>query len=460
MMLGVLDEYGVLDPGQVYVQFSDDNSGSSVVTGTVLVTKFPCVYPGDVRKLVAVNHASLSHLKDCIVFPQKGHRPHCNEMAGSDLDGDEYAVIWYENLFFSRQHEPMVFPDSTEMLEDQVTDEKCVDFLCDIIVKNNIGFIANCHLAISDYEGIFTKKCKDICEKYSQGLDFAKTGIACRLEKDELPDRYPDFMGKQEHKSSYLSTRVVGQMYRRIKKTPIPTSTLKTKEDNDLIHPDWKDYQEVAEQEFEFYKKQVFYLMKQFGVCSELNFMSGILERDVRLAPIRDDVMELQDLVAKAISSLMTICRRRFKDSLKNLEEGIRKASAYYVVGRRQSDPFTAFPWIASEFLAILKTRTGTNSLGLMRCVSPSTCPSNPRQQLRHFCLELPHETALFVESNMTRVTDYLRQECPVSQMTMRLERNKKWFVSAVGTSDHLLSSNFVPVNLAILSLITAPNCK
>lgn len=52
---------------------------------TVLVTKNPCHLPGDVRKFWAVNIPELKHIIDCIVFPQKGKRPHSNEMAGKIL---------------------------------------------------------------------------------------------------------------------------------------------------------------------------------------------------------------------------------------------------------------------------------------------------------------------------------------------------------------------------------------
>ncbi|XP_075527685.1 uncharacterized protein LOC142559884 [Dermacentor variabilis] len=128
-MLGVLDETATLEYGQVFVQFThmgvdlhneapnsgDCNSGSTqVLTGTVLVTKCPCLHPGDVRKFEAVDVPALHHIRDCIVFPAKGSRPHPNEMAGSDLDGDEYIVIWEPDLFFpGSNREPMVFSDTS-----------------------------------------------------------------------------------------------------------------------------------------------------------------------------------------------------------------------------------------------------------------------------------------------------------------------------------------------------------
>ena len=63
-----------------------------VLRGPVVVTRNPCLHPGDVRKLEAVDAPGLSHLVDCIVFPRHGSRPHPNEMAGNGLVWSYYIT--------------------------------------------------------------------------------------------------------------------------------------------------------------------------------------------------------------------------------------------------------------------------------------------------------------------------------------------------------------------------------
>ena len=79
---------------QVFVQYSvaesrgdqDDEFNMNkkiVLRGPVVVTRNPCLHPGDVRRLEAVDVPGLCHLVDCVVFPRQGSRPHPNEMAGN-----------------------------------------------------------------------------------------------------------------------------------------------------------------------------------------------------------------------------------------------------------------------------------------------------------------------------------------------------------------------------------------
>ncbi|KAF5824095.1 putative RNA-directed RNA polymerase [Helianthus annuus] len=103
-LMGCFDELGVLEEGQCFIQVSNPSvenrlvkDGSkfmetkrnlSVIKGNVVIAKNPCLHPGDVRVLKAVNQPRLEHLVDCLIFPQKGNRPHTDEASGSDLDGD------------------------------------------------------------------------------------------------------------------------------------------------------------------------------------------------------------------------------------------------------------------------------------------------------------------------------------------------------------------------------------
>ncbi|EDO37749.1 predicted protein, partial [Nematostella vectensis] len=97
MVFGVCDPYEVLRQGECYFRPSifDEDEGDFQAANKVAVIRNPCYHPGDVRVLKLVrNKPELNHLRDCIVFPVRGRRPHALECSGADMDGDKFFVTW------------------------------------------------------------------------------------------------------------------------------------------------------------------------------------------------------------------------------------------------------------------------------------------------------------------------------------------------------------------------------
>ncbi len=59
-------------------------------------------------------------LKNVIVFPMNGPRPHAMEMSGGDLDGDTFWISRHPNLIFQANEEPFDYQEQ----EDEAKDEE------------------------------------------------------------------------------------------------------------------------------------------------------------------------------------------------------------------------------------------------------------------------------------------------------------------------------------------------
>jgi RNA dependent RNA polymerase. len=90
LLFGVCDAWGVLKEGECAVKITLEENGLPMALKNceVLVTRNPCLHPGDLQKFRVVERPELSHLVDCIVFSTKGKRPAADMMSGGDLDGD------------------------------------------------------------------------------------------------------------------------------------------------------------------------------------------------------------------------------------------------------------------------------------------------------------------------------------------------------------------------------------
>ncbi|KAK8041602.1 PhoH-like protein [Apiospora phragmitis] len=94
LLFGVCDAWDVLKEGECAVKITRDGDGLpyALKNTEVLVTRNPCLHPGDLQKFKVVENDALSHLVDCIVFPTRGRRPSADMMSGGDLDGDKCTL--------------------------------------------------------------------------------------------------------------------------------------------------------------------------------------------------------------------------------------------------------------------------------------------------------------------------------------------------------------------------------
>ncbi|XP_054711040.1 uncharacterized protein LOC129220635 [Uloborus diversus] len=382
-MLGVLDETFTLEYGQIFVQYSEEVgygiSPTKILQGTVVVTKNPCMHPGDVRKLEAIDVPALHHIKDCIVFPAKGKRPHPDEMAGSDLDGDEYVVIWMQDLIFpKRNYKAMDYPPNPEIKHSgSITVDDMIDFIRTYIKNDNIGVLANAHLAWADIhpEGIFSKVCMKIAEKYPMVLDFAKSGTTCHLTYQEKPKQYPDFMEKGAANNSYKSKKALGLLYRTTRNLEACVSKIDTLEqpvvpDKFLEYPGWEEYKDSADSHRKEYSKRFKNILKKYGIQNEAEALTSYVGK---VNDYNENRYEKANAISISKTYLMDTIKRFRYEFFKSCDKEVqmhriprnevteykyRRASAWYMVTYCSSDrTILSFPWIIGDVLAEMRLK-------------------------------------------------------------------------------------------------------
>ena len=72
-----------------------------------VVMRSQCCHPGDVRVLKMTNkRKEYEKLRDCLVLPVKGPRPHAFECFGGDLSGKKFFVSWDQSILPSGKEKP------------------------------------------------------------------------------------------------------------------------------------------------------------------------------------------------------------------------------------------------------------------------------------------------------------------------------------------------------------------
>ncbi|XP_022793091.1 probable RNA-dependent RNA polymerase 1 [Stylophora pistillata] len=109
VVFAVCDPLHKLKYGECY--FSPTTPGEEArnfpIGQKLLVTRSPCYVPGDLRVLKLTNdREGYENLKDCLVLPARGPRPHAFECSGGDLSGKKFFVCWDKKIIPSGNQKP------------------------------------------------------------------------------------------------------------------------------------------------------------------------------------------------------------------------------------------------------------------------------------------------------------------------------------------------------------------
>ncbi|KAG6401681.1 hypothetical protein SASPL_138545 [Salvia splendens] len=339
ILVGCLDESGTLEYGQVFIRltlntaeleggdqpfFHRVDETTSILKGKVVMTKNPCLHPGNVRVLEVVFDVKLleDNMVDCLIFPQKGERPHPNECSGGDLDGDLYFISWDVDLIPPQTVNPMDY--TGRWPPGEVTLEEIQTFFADYMISDTLGAISNAHLVHADCEPekALSPKCLELANLHSMAVDFAKTG-APRLR----------CQGKLY--------RATIQFIKQMKPDPVfPDEIPADAFDPDLI-VDGYDYYD-AESEVEI-------------LTGNLHRKSGYLQHDNRRYG------EVRERILVSVKSLMKEVKGWFRSSCGSEGEEQQKLASewYYVTYHRSyssgSRNCLGFPWSVGDILMDIK---------------------------------------------------------------------------------------------------------
>ncbi|KAI9689222.1 MAG: hypothetical protein M1822_000960 [Bathelium mastoideum] len=374
---------------EIFLQISDVSGKGpyKIITGTCILARNPSLHPGDVRVVHAVDVEALHHLKNVVAFPQSGDRDLANMCAGGDLDGDDYIVIWDEELLPSEiNHPPMSYSSPPPKKSDSgVTVNDMIKFFIEYMKNDRLGAIATAHLAIFDrsFYGVKDRKCLELADLHSLAVDYPKTGVAAKMSNHLRPSQWPHFMEKNHLPQSrrYVSTSVLGRLYDQVGSFDYEPE-LELCFDKRVLEACTtnEDMVTIAARIKEDYDTAISQIMSKHGIATEFEVWSTFV--------LRHNHESKDYTFAEELGKLMTSVKDHFRQIIYKEVGGERSerlapfAHAMYVLTARQSTsaieerkqsklvrlPKVSFPWILQDQLGKLANgrefSKGTTLLG------------------------------------------------------------------------------------------------
>lgn len=200
LLFGICDPKALLRDGECFVRITAEEHGkpTTICECDVIVTRNPCLHPGDIQKYRAVHYPGLAHLVDCIVFPTQGRRPSADKMSGGDLDGDQCMfdtfavskdankiavfVSWDPDIIPSTISQPAEYPGAKEPVSfGPITEEDRLRYFAGYN-SVSLGRVKNLFMHWARQKGPLSPECQQLNRLFSQCVDGNRIKVPANLE--------------------------------------------------------------------------------------------------------------------------------------------------------------------------------------------------------------------------------------------------------------------------------------
>lgn len=381
-VLGIPDPISALDEGEIFLLCEYEvvsplgtRKVRQPVVGDVMVYRNPCLHPGDVQRLKAVDKPSLYQYLNVLVLPTVGRRSVAACCSGGDLDGDMFSVIWATDLVppAALTHPALDYDaalrEATEASKSAsaascppFTRKHMSTFFCKVVTNDTLGKIAHMHLALSDASpsGALDLRAQQLAKAQSLAVDFPKTGVLPLVPHVVLTiiraRGYPDFMQKTHYKV-YTSRKTLGTMFRRCVSLDVDFETMAPCDvDQALLVPERVAWRQAAKAVYQRFKREMVHLLASHGLKHEAEAVLGM---PLHCPPTTSNRETETKRIHTRFEYLMKKYREEFFDDRVKPGNKWAKCSAWYEVA--YSDKTThqcrSFVWCIGDILCEIKSK-------------------------------------------------------------------------------------------------------
>ncbi|KAL4892921.1 RNA dependent RNA polymerase-domain-containing protein [Aspergillus ambiguus] len=368
---------------EIFLQIPNQEKGGKyeVVLGICILGRNPSLHSGDIRVVKAVDVPALHHLQDVVVLPQTGDRDIASMCSGGDLDGDDYVVIWDQDLIPKNWfREPMNYKSNKARdLDHDVTVDEITSFFVTYMKNDCLPTIAHAHLAWADRleNGVDEEKCIHLAQLHSDAVDYNKNGTPAVMARSLKPRSWPHFMEKKSE-NVYTSGKILGQLYDAVERVDFVPSLEKPFDKRILQSriPVTEDLYQFARNMKEEYDTALRRIMAQHEIKTEFEVWSTFVLSHANMSKdykFHEDIGMLSsslregfkkecyakvggrdfDRLAPLVLAMYRITYGEMKTALEERRAGFAEdVKSYNSTGPRVDQlPLISFPWIFPHVL-------------------------------------------------------------------------------------------------------------